>query len=242
MHLHIIIRDFIFIIFGHSLSWKSRPDPLYVYVLVLCFRLFANGSDLFVYSFNFFLLFSFFLFFHIFFSFFSFHLFYLFHFFLTSSIHSVSSSFSIYSCFSNSVYFISTHFKCSLKESGEYMFCFSNKFSTFTGKTIFMSFESGKKVALFHNQPKQQPENDTDTDTDPESFMDDVTDSIYDNLLDIINGQTQYRLVSVIFWAQFSISQSFSFLLKMNAVLGIAHLLAQFSAKRFFNTKFFSKN
>lgn len=58
-----------------------------------------------------------------------------------------------------------------------------------------MSFESGKKVALFHSQPKQQAENDTETDT--ESLMDDITDSIYDDLLDIINGQTQYRLVSV---------------------------------------------
>lgn len=66
------------------------------------------------------------------------------------------------------------------------MICFSNKFSTFTEKSIFISFETGKRDALFKG-PRDEDSNST--------YIEDSTDKIYDNLYNVINGQTQYRLV-----------------------------------------------
>lgn len=67
------------------------------------------------------------------------------------------------------------------------MICFSNQFSTFTEKTIFISFDSGKK-----NQILEQIEHNENEMT----FMETTANEIHDYLENIIDFQTHYKLVS----------------------------------------------
>lgn len=75
------------------------------------------------------------------------------------------------------------------QEAGEYAVCFSNEFSTFTHKTVYLSFESGDENPVF----KGIQEHDTVM-----TFMEATADEIHSSLDDTINGQTHYRLVGFI--------------------------------------------
>lgn len=67
------------------------------------------------------------------------------------------------------------------------MICFNNQFSTFTEKTIFISFDAGKK-----NQIHEQIEhNDKEM-----TFMESTANEIHNYLENIIVIQTHYKLVS----------------------------------------------
>ncbi|XP_055309932.1 transmembrane emp24 domain-containing protein 7-like [Sitodiplosis mosellana] len=76
-------------------------------------------------------------------------------------------------------------FKFNVTHPGEHVICFSNQFSTFTHKSIFMSFVAGDENPLF----KGSEEHDTVM-----TFMEATSDEMHDTLSDIILGQTHYRL------------------------------------------------
>lgn len=72
------------------------------------------------------------------------------------------------------------------QESGEYKICFSNEFSTFTDKSIFLSFITGKKDTRFEHL----------TDGNSSTYIEFASDWIHSNLEHVINSQTQFRIVS----------------------------------------------
>lgn len=65
------------------------------------------------------------------------------------------------------------------------MICFDNKFSTITTKSIYFALNVGIKEPLFERQEDSHS-----------IYIEDSADIIHDHLFDIINGQTQYRLVT----------------------------------------------
>ncbi|XP_031623515.1 transmembrane emp24 domain-containing protein 3-like [Contarinia nasturtii] len=78
-------------------------------------------------------------------------------------------------------------FMFNTTEAGEFAICFSNQFSTFTHKSIFMSFVADEKNQLFEGS-------NHDIHDTVMTFMETTAEEIHDTLNDVINGQMHYRL------------------------------------------------
>ncbi|XP_031632071.1 transmembrane emp24 domain-containing protein 7-like [Contarinia nasturtii] len=75
-------------------------------------------------------------------------------------------------------------FKFNTTESGVHRICFNNEFSTFTEKSIFVSFEAGRLNRLLHS---------VEEDTEEVTFMNETAQSIHIHLQVASILQTDYR-------------------------------------------------
>ncbi|XP_055305906.1 transmembrane emp24 domain-containing protein 7-like [Sitodiplosis mosellana] len=76
-------------------------------------------------------------------------------------------------------------FNFNTSETGVHRICFNNQFSTFTEKSIFILFETGRTNQLLQLLEEHDHEM---------TFMESRADQIHDYLENIINLQTYYRL------------------------------------------------